>query len=127
MFAQPPTPAYLRPVAAILAVFAQLFVLHSPAFTLFVQPLGVGPQALPNGSFDGSLALWIAHAPGNGNCIPALYSKDLRNFGGRLSCPEQVLDVFFLGSTVGHAVVSLRANSALSWSDRCGPVPPQNI
>src|SRR5215475_12925801 len=59
-FAYPPTPACLRAIAAILAVFAQLFVLHSPAFALVVQPLGVGSQSLRNGALDGSLALWIA-------------------------------------------------------------------
>src|SRR5262249_2672559 len=58
---------------------------------------------------------------------PGLYSKGLRNFGGRLSCQEQVLDVVFLGMAVGHAFASLRANSALSielgWSLVYLPAP----
>src|SRR5215475_10412907 len=59
-------------------LYAALFVALSPAFTLFVQPRGVSSQAFRNGALDGSLALWIAHSPGNGDCIPAVYSKDHR-------------------------------------------------
>src|SRR5262249_1105399 len=62
-FAHPPTPAWLRLVAAKFAIFTPRFVALSPAFTLFVQPIGVGSQSLRNGALDGFLALWIAHAP----------------------------------------------------------------
>src|SRR5262245_31883271 len=99
----------MRDADAIAAVFTPLFVALSPAFTLFVQPLRVGSQALPNGALDGILVLGIAHAPGNGDHVPARYTEDFGNLRRPLPLCEQGLDLGFLGNTLDHAAVSLRA------------------
>jgi hypothetical protein len=59
----------------------QLLIALSPAFTLFPVPLLVGSQALSDGALKGFLALRVAHAPADGDCVPARHAEDLRDLG----------------------------------------------
>src|SRR5215470_15936211 len=126
-FSHPPTPACLRLVAAIFAVFTPRFVAPSPAFRSLLSHAGSALSCSATARLMAFSRSELRMRQATATAYPGLYSKDLRNFGGRLSCQEQVLDLVFLGSAFGHAFASLWANSALSWGGRQSICPPPRV